>query len=285
MMDYKLRFWNPGDEDALRRVWKAGFGDSDAFIGEFFARFLKPCACLLAEADGAPVSAMYILEGPVLRPYPGRELISAYTYALATLPAYRGRGIGAAVYKACCEAAFSGGAGAACVLPAEEDLYPFYETAVKNRTASAVREAHYSREELLAVKPSLCARIGAEEYAARRETLLAGRPHGVMPEDFYKWQQTLFGLSGGGFFTVGGGVAAAETEGSVCYFREFLDPCGGAAEAAAAIAAFCPAKDYVVRAPLFFSGPGEARRFVLGALTREPDVPYPEDLWWGFAFD
>jgi len=285
MTEYKLRLWHPGDEDALRRVWKAGFGDSDTFIGEFFARFLKPGACLLAEADGKTVSAMYILEGPVLRPYPGLELASAYTYALATLPSYRGRGIGAAVYRACCASALSGGADAACVLPAEKGLYSFYEAAVKNRTASAVREVHYTREGLLTVRPNLCVRIGAIEYAGRREALLAGRPHGVMPEDFYKWQQTLFGLSGGGFFAVGGGVAAAETDGSICYVREFLDPGGYTAEAAAAIAAFCPAMDYIVRAPLFFNGPGETRRFVLGALKQEPDQPYPGDLWWGFAFD
>jgi Acetyltransferase (GNAT) family. len=285
MCKFILRPWKTGDEVALRAVWKAGFGDSDAYIDAFFSCFLKPGACLLAEADGRPVSAMYILEGPLLRPYRDRELTSAYTYALATLPAYRGRGIGAAVYRACCEAALSGGADAACVLPAEESLYPFYENAVNNRTVSAVREKHYAREDFLTVRPGICNLIGALEYAFLREELLAGKPHSSMPESYLLWQERLCDMFGGGLFATQGGVAAAEMDGDTCYIREFLDPNGDACEAAAAIATVCPAKEYFVRTPLFFDGPGAMRRFVLGTLKQEPDQPYPDDLWWGFAFD
>ena len=37
MCDYTLRRFRPGDEAALRRVWKAGFDDTDEYIDAFFA--------------------------------------------------------------------------------------------------------------------------------------------------------------------------------------------------------------------------------------------------------
>ena len=84
MCDYTLRRFRPGDEAALRRVWKAGFDDTDEYIDAFFAAFAGPDSCVLAEADSIVVSAMYLLDGPVLFPYRRNRLTSAYAYALAT---------------------------------------------------------------------------------------------------------------------------------------------------------------------------------------------------------
>lgn len=285
MSDYTLRRFQPGDEPALCEIWKAGFSDPDDYIHAFFARFLKPDSCIVAEADGRAVSAMYLLDGPTLWPYRKNHLSSAYAYALATLPAYRGRGIGQAVYQAVCALGLERGFDAVCVLPAEEGLYPFYEAGGSARVISAVREVEYTADELRGAPRSMCARTTVEEYSNIREMLLSPEAHGAMPEDFYRWQEEQFDRFGGGFFVLGGGCAAVEMDGGVCRVRELLLPEGDEKAAAAGLAAFNRAERYIVRAPAFWPGPGETKRHMLATLRTAPDFFLPDDLWWGFSFD
>ncbi len=285
MSNFELRSYRPGDEAGLLALWQSSFPETEAEIRAFFARFLKEDGCLLAEADGKIVSAMYILEGPDLWPYRKRMLKAAYTYALATLPEYRKRGIGRAVYKACCEAIWDRGIEAACVWPAEESLYPFYQSVSGAKPLSAVREIRYTREALQNAKRGMCARMDAMEYAGLREMLLGGEPHASMSEDFCRYEEQLCDESGGGLFVAGGGVAAVEIQGTTCHIKELLDPMGDELEAVAAIAAFCPAEEYIVRAPAPWDGPGEIRPRMLAAFREDPGFPLPDDLWWGFAFD
>ena len=110
---------------------------------------------------------------------------------------------------------------AACVLPENEGLYPFYEKASGARPLASVREVRFTREELKAAKRGMCARIDIMEYAGLREMLLGGEPYASMPEDFCRWQEELCENSGGGLF-----VAAVEKDGKVCYIKELLEPMG-----------------------------------------------------------
>lgn len=284
MPDYTLRRFRAGDEAALRRIWKAGFADTDEYIDAFFAQFLRPDSCIVAEADGQTVSAMHLLDGPTLWPFRKNHLSSAYAYALATLPEYRGRGIGQAVYRAVCDLGFERGFDAVCVLPAQDSLYPFYESGGA-RVISAVRRAEYSAEELRSVARPLCARISVEEYSNIRESLLATDAHGAMPESFYRWQDTLIDRYGGGWFVLNGGCAAVERDGDICRVRELLLPDGDETAAAAALAAYCRAERYIVDAPAFWSGAGKTKRHMLARFRSEPGFFLPDDLWWGLAFD
>ena len=285
MSDYTIRPWQPGDEAALIELWKTGFGDDEDYIRNFHARFLNIDACLVAECDGKPVSAMYILDGITLFPFRRNTLSAAYTYALATLPEYRGRGIGTAVYRACCEAIWNRGIDAACVLPAEESLYPFYQNATHARPVCAVRETHYTAAELKAVTPTRCIRVGGAEYAAMRSGFLANEAHADMNDDFCLWQEENTDRFGGGMFMLVGGLASAVMEGSRCVIQELLMPNGDEKAAAAAVAAFCPAGEYTVRAPAYWDGDGTVRPTVLASFRSEPKFFVPDDLWWGFAFD
>lgn len=285
MPDYTLRRLRAGDETALRAIWRAGFGDTDEYIDAFFAQFLRPDSVVIAEADGKPVSAMYLLDGPTLWPFRKNHLTSAYAYALATLPDYRGRGIGGAVYRAVCEFGFERGFDAVCVLPAEDGLYPFYEAGGGARVISSVRQVEYTADELKAAPRTMCARISVEEYSNIRELLLATEAHGAMPESFYRWQDEQFERFGGGWFVLGGGCATVERDGDVCRVRELILPEGDELAAAASLAAYCRAERYVVRSPAFWPGRGEVKRHMLARFRREPDFFLPDDLWWGFSFD
>lgn len=280
MSDPILRPWQPDDRPALKELWKIGFGDDDEVIDRFYDEYLKPGACIVAENDRKVVSAMYIIPGQTLQLL-RRETISAgYTYALATLPEFRGRGIGSAVYRACCDRVLET-ADVACVLPAEESLYPMYESANGARPVSYTREARIARDDLRGIPSRMATRFPGFQYGGLRENLMIGLPHATFDEDFFAYMED----AGTEFFMMENGLAAAETIDGVCYVRELIDTSRDAMTAVAAVARWCPAREYVVRSPLFFDGPGEARPFALGVTKGLSYPAIPNDLWWGFGLE
>lgn len=281
MIEYQIRSWKPEDKPQLKELWKLAFGDSDEYIDCFFENFLRRDACVAAEADGKVVSAMYILPGETLNPYRKNRLTAGYTYALATLPEYRHQGIGRAVYRAASGRALET-ADAAAVLPAGESLYPFYENASGAKPLSYVREARFTRDELSGTAPCAAARVPALKYAGMREELLGGMPHVTFPMGFFDLMEE----TGMEFFVLANGLAAAETDDDgVCHIRELLDPGEDVMSSLAGVARWCSAREYVVRTPLFFEGPGESRPYVLAAMNSTPSYPMPNDLWWGFGLE
>ncbi len=280
MNDYTIRLWRTEDRPQLKALWQTAFGDSDKYIESFFSRFLKPGACVAADMGGAVVSAMYILPGQTLYPHRKNMLSASYVYALATLPEHRGRGIGTAVYRAASDAALQN-ADAACVLPAEAELYPFYEKAAGAKPVSHIREARFTKAELAGAEPCKSARIPLFEYAAMRESFLSGMPHAALPLEFLEMTED----GGADFLVLENGLAAAETDGGVCRIRELIVPDGAGISAVAAVARWFRAEEYIVRSPVFFDGPGQTRPFMLAVLKQEPSYPMPDDLWWGFGLE
>ena len=120
--------------------------------------------------------------------------------------------------------------------------------------------------------------IGPDEYARRREALLAGVPHAALPETFFRFQEKLCRLGGGALLRLRGergaeGLACVSPEAGEARVPELLWT-GDAEEAAAALAARFGAARCVARAP------GEGLKTVMGAekTLREP-------FWWGPVFD
>ncbi len=282
MTDLHIRPWRREDLPRLTQLWQTAFGDSLEYIDAFRSHFLQPDSCLVAEADGRAVSAMYILDGPLLFPPDGTALSSAYTYALATAPAYRGRGIGTAVYRACVAAALER-ADAACVLPAEPSLYPFYEKAAGCRPVSYVREGVIPAGELsLSGRPA--GLISPGEYYLRRKSLLRGTPYAVVSGPLLQMESLQMQRAGGGFVSLEGDIAAVEMDGGLCRVLELISPTGSWRSLLEALAVRFPAERYAVRTPVYFPGPGEIRPFMLAALAPTAPVP-PVGLWWGLALD
>lgn len=284
MREYTIRLWQPEDVPVLIALWQTAFGDDRAYIEKYHSMFLKPGSCLVAEADGKPVSAMYFMAGPMLFPPSGRSYSTIYTYALATDPAYRRRGIGTAVYRACAKLALTR-ADTACVLPSRADQYPFYQKANGCVPVSFVREAEFTPDDLRGVRAAEATPISAGEYYLRRKSILRGRPYAIMSGSYLALESYHMERFGGGFFSLDGDVAAVEMDHGVCRVPELLDADNDGMDAIAAIAARFPAERYVVRSPVFFSSPGVIRPFMLGAVEPELDAQIPDDLWWGFAFD
>ena len=71
----------------LRNLWKAAFGDTDDFLDDFFATAYAPHRCRCIVVEDRVAAALYWLDCTC------QEKKLAYVYAVATDPAYRGRGL------------------------------------------------------------------------------------------------------------------------------------------------------------------------------------------------
>lgn len=284
MTDYTIRLWSPEDKPQMKALWEDAFGDDGEFIDTFFRNFLKKDTCLVAECEGKVVSAMYILEGFRLYPYRKNVLTAGYSYALATHPDYRGRGIGRAVYKAVTEKILEKH-DMALVLPAEESLYPFYEEATGAKPVTIMREARFTPAELEGIEPTQAARIPAFQYAGLREMFMSGMPHAACTDEMVDFMEEYM-EEHGDFFLTEHGIAAVETVNDVCRITELLCPDTDGMDAIAGVARYYrDAEAYLVRSPFFFDGPGKKKTVMLGVLKEEPEYPMPFDMWFGLGLD
>lgn len=284
MSDFLIRPWREADRPRLLSLWQDAFGDSEAYIRAFHSLFLGRDSCLVAEAEGQAVAAMYILDGPLLFPPSDTALSSAYLYALATDPVWRGHGIGTAVFRACVTAALQR-QDAACVLPADESLTHFYRMAGGVVPVSYVREGRVAAEELSRQPERIAVPISMGEYYLRRKSLLRGTPYAVMPGSFLRMEATTMEMFGGGFFSVDGDILAAEMDDGLCRVKELLAPGGDWKEVLEAVAMHLPAREYEVRTPLVLEGPGQVRPYMTAVFRSTVSDPTSGKLWWGFAFD
>jgi len=175
------RFSRPGDEISLHRLWRIVFSDEASFIETFFQEIYFPGSAAVAEANGEIVSAAYVISFGSAR----------YIYAVATLPEYRGRGLGKAVTLLAADGK------PAYLCPASPGLCRWYQ-----REMGA---------EVVAFRPAFdppagLRRIAPEEYAARREALLADVPHASYPRGVLD----LFALTGEFYADSRGGICALE---------------------------------------------------------------------------
>ncbi len=108
------------DLPALHAIWRAAFPADTAEQRDLFFDAVPPDRCLIAEADGVPVSMVYSLPAAL-----GERRLQ-YIYAAATLPEYRGRGIFAELLRYALKAAESAGCVGSFLHPAEPSLTAYY---------------------------------------------------------------------------------------------------------------------------------------------------------------
>ena len=109
------------DIPALRQLWKAAFGDADAFLDKFFATGFSFDRCRIITVDGALAAGLYWFDCLW-----GDKKI-AYLYAVATDSAYQNKGLCRALMEDThCHLRQVGYKGAALV-PGNEGLFSLYE--------------------------------------------------------------------------------------------------------------------------------------------------------------
>ena len=172
----------PSDTQALRRLWKQAFGDSDTFLDSFFSVGYSCNRCRQLSLDGQLASALYWFDCS----FAGKPV--AYVYAVATDAAFQGQGLCrtlmADTHQHLQKLEYVG----AILVPGSASLFKFYEK-IGYRTCS-----HMDRFTCQAGTPVPLRPVDTAEYAVLRRRYLP--PEGVVQEGallaFLQTQTTFF---------------------------------------------------------------------------------------------
>lgn len=255
------------DAPALIALWHRVFEDPEALAAEFLRLLPGMGGGVAAFADGALAGAAYIVTGLRVG-----EKRAAYLYAVAVHPEYRGLGLGKGLTQKAAALGRARGADFVCTLPASGSLYAWYEELLGTRCA-----LYRKKEQLPARFGPAVSPLSPAEYNARREALLAGRPHLTLSPEAAEYERFNCRCFGGDFFAVGDGIAAAYREDDRAIVREVLSPDESLRRLYAAAAADAMGCE---RLTLFSPGGPEDEPY----LAAEPGFLSP-DCVWDLAFD
>ena len=158
-----MRFDYPqgNQQDQLRSLWKAAFGDTDAFLDIFFSTAFSPRRCRCAMEGDRILAALYWFD---IR-WDG--LPCAYIYAVATDPQCRGRGLCRALMADTARVLSDSGYEGALLVPQDEGLFTMYAK-MDYLPSTQIREEIWAADgKILDIRP-----IDATAYAVRRISLL-----------------------------------------------------------------------------------------------------------------
>lgn len=240
----------PADRPTLTKLWQDGFGDPVTFIDLFFESGFAPERSRIALVDDTPAAGLYWFDGLL-----GDERY-AYIYAVATDPAFQGRGIASALMAdAHAQLAREGYAGA-ILSPGSESLFRFYGR-MGYKTVGFVSETLHTALGQTAVQP-----VEPEEFAALRRTLLP--KNGIRQEGANLSYLSRFALlyAGDGFAAAVTGPLVAEFLGDETRIPGFLGAVG--------------LEQATVRTP------GQDRPLIMGLRFDGAEFP---PVYFGFPFD
>lgn len=150
-----------GQIPQLRLLWQEAFGDTDAFLDNFFTSGYSPDRCRAVTLEGQTAAALYWFDCV------WEEKKLAYLYAVATAEAFRGRGLCRFLLEDTHKLLAQQGYAGAVLSPGSRSLFQMYEK-LGYRVMSSIRE--FSREADAAPYP--VTEVTPEEYARRRALLL-----------------------------------------------------------------------------------------------------------------
>ena len=146
--------------DSLRSLWKVVFGDTDAFLDNFFSIAYSPERCSYYEQDGEAICALYWFDCT----YDGGKL--AYIYAVATHPDHRSKGLASRLMEETHSRLKSQGYAGAVLKPAK-GLFPFYQRLGYETCGYVSRFTAEAAGEEAAPEP-----LSPEAYSDARQALL-----------------------------------------------------------------------------------------------------------------
>lgn len=192
------------DRPALAALWQQVFGDDTPFVTACLNVFAGPGNVYLAQDEAGGVQAM-LLTVPCRIGFTQ----GVYLYALATLPAARGKGVMSGLMTFAERRALAGGAQFAALIPANVGLFGYY----RNRGYTKDIVFRYASREL---RPKLVgladfSRPSPETFFRLRERFITA-PYIAFPAD--RQEMILADL-----YDSGGGIVRA-TDGYAVFFRQ-----------------------------------------------------------------
>lgn len=192
----------------LRKLWQEAFGDTDAFLDNFFTHAFSPRRCLCVTQGDAVAAVCYWLDCEIS----GRK--AAYVYAVATAKCHRGRGLCRALMDALHSRLLALGYVGSVLVPGEEPLRHMYGAMGYADFGGMEEFSCAAGEQAVAIQ-----QIDGKTYAALRRQHLG--PRAVVQEG-----ETLIFLSHWAEFYEGDGfLMAANRDGDALRGLELLgDP-------------------------------------------------------------
>lgn len=267
------------ERGAAEALWTEVFGDGPDFQRAFF-RLCAPEGPLVLTEDGE-LRSMLSLPELALVLGDGKRLRAGYVYAVATPPDCRGQGWASMLIETAAGLAWDRGLDCLLTVPAEAGLFPFYRK-------HGFQPGFFLREVAAEPAPAPAKSITPSDYAALRESLLAGRAHTAYTEGQLAFQRGLCPGPGSGLYRLelahGPGCAAVEHWPDAPVVKELLCAPVDQGQGAAACAALCGAP-VMARVP---AKAGDGTPF--GAVRWRGGTPAAlrEGLgegWLGLAFD
>ena len=190
----------------LRSLWRATFGDTDAFLDSFFTSAFAENRCLCALEDSRILAAVYWFDCS----WEDRPV--AYIYALAADSDLRGQGIGKQLMENAHRVLKEQGYLGVCLVPGEEWLKGYYEKL-------GYRSFGFARNDCIEAEGSAwITEIEAEDYRQERNRILKGAVlHSKQTFDFL---ERFCGFYAGENFLLCGAL-----EENTLYIQEFLGAC------------------------------------------------------------
>jgi GNAT superfamily N-acetyltransferase len=260
MQPHILSVPRPGDEAALRRLWKRVFHDPDEYIDSWFRYWYDPELSLCVREEDI-VSMGFLLD---VGHFLGKPC--AMVYAVATDVSRRGRGLASALVRGLRETAEKRGFGSTVLRPAEPSLFGFYREHTGHLPVFTASSGAFTGGGRPGAREAL-----PEEYRALREVQLEKMPHLALSERALAW----FVLSGGRLWRIGeNACAATEAEDGQLILKELLCDPGRRRESSLSVAHACGAASCLARWP-----------DKNGAPFAMADVSGQAGAWMGLAFD
>jgi len=206
----------PEDVPAQRELWQTAFGDSDAYLDNFYHNYYRPERVVVLEEDGAVRSMTAWFDTTLV--VPGREEYrTAYLYAVATRPDCRGRGLAGRLLAGADGYFRTLGISAVTTQPAQPSLHDFFgangfgECFCLIQSTLSPEDFPPSVGEGTPLRP-----VSPAEYKAVRDAVLSDCPYPyvVYPEDALAYQAGCCALGGGGLYV------GETSEGPVCLCAE-----------------------------------------------------------------
>lgn len=116
---------NIADVAELKALWSQAFGDSQAYIDDYFANIFQADHTLVLQIEGIIVSMLTRI--PVSLHIRGISYPGKMFYAIATKGDYQGQGLASALIKYANQLETEAGQDFSVIVPAGPDLFPFYE--------------------------------------------------------------------------------------------------------------------------------------------------------------
>jgi GNAT superfamily N-acetyltransferase len=292
-----IEFADWGMRGELAQIWQTCFDDPERPVKYFMNNYFRPENCLVYRAGGKVASVVYLL--PAYIEADPKPLQAHYIYAAATLPQYRGRGYMAALLAWAALAGANRGDWYSVVLPANRELYSFYE---KSDYSSffQVRTVSISLSQLCDLAESGRAGktiLNYRQLTALRNSCLADQTGSVL------WNEDAFAYAAGISKVYGDKLVCSRTEGrpayalcrridaNTCKVLEIMADEETLADLLACLICEMPAQTYFFRLPVgspLFAQEGEKSAFgMIKPLSGAPLelLQSAKDPYLGLALD